>query len=90
MIEYLFAYKLHLVVILMIYNIARRTFGCLTHSLRNSYGELTYTTSLNFENGFNRIPTFRLIDLEGKLLDSSHVYDVPLLTRILKTMIFTD
>lgn len=75
----------------MIYNLARRTFtkGLLT-SLRQSYGELIYTQKLDHTSSFSKVPTYRLIDLEGNLLVKDHKYDTKLLLKILKTMIFVD
>ena len=37
-----------------------------------------------------KISTFRLLDLEGKLLDKNHAYDTSYLLKILKSMIFVD
>ena len=44
----------------------------LTLTPKNYYGELTYTQSLKKQDSFDRVPTYRLIDLDGKLLDSKH------------------
>lgn len=75
----------------MINNIARRTLlRGLTTSLLQPYGELTFTDKLTSMHTFNKIPTFRLMDLDGNLLDKNHKYDTPLLVKILKTMIFVD
>jgi len=75
----------------MIYNFAktilRRT---LTTNLRQSYGELVYTNTLSPQSEFNKVPTYRLIDLNGQLLVKDHIYDTKLLVKILKTMIFVD
>lgn len=76
---------------MIINNIARKTLiKGLTNSLKQSYGELVYTNTITHQNSFDKIPTYRLIDLDGKLLDSSHKYDTEKLVKILKTMIFVD
>ena len=75
----------------MIYNIVKKAFrGALTTTLKQSYGELIYTTSLSPQSEFNKVPTYRLIDLNGHLLVKDHTYDTKLLAKILKTMIFVD
>ena len=75
----------------MISNITRRALmRGLTTTLCRSYGELTYTNTLQAQSEFNKIPTYRLIDLDGKLLDTKHQYDAKYLAKILKTMIFVD
>lgn len=62
----------------------------LTLSLQRCYGELSFTQNLASQASFDKVPTYRLIDLDGKLLKSSHTYDTNLLVRILKKMIFVD
>lgn len=61
----------------MINNIVRK---CLIRNLSAnivySYGELKYTQTINHQNAFDKIPTYRLIDLDGKLLDQKHQYDL--------------
>lgn len=68
----------------------QRVFGRLSALLAFSYGELSFTTKLQPQAEFAKIPTFRAIDLEGRLLDKSIPYDTQLLTKVLKTMIFVD
>lgn len=75
----------------MIYNFVRRTFARqLTTTLRQSYGELIYTQNLNHQSEFGKVPTYRVIDLEGQLIDKKFTYDAQLLAKILKNMIFVD
>ena len=75
----------------MIYNFARRALSRqLTTVLRQPYGELTYTQELTHQNEFTKVPTYRVIGLDGQLLDKKFVYDPELLTKILKAMIFVD
>ncbi len=76
----------------MLYNFVRRnlTITTLTKQIFRSYGELTYTQSLTTQSEFPRVPTYRVIDLQGNLLDSKFKYDTAELTKILKTMIFVD
>ena len=75
----------------MIYNIARRAFGRgLINNLKHSYGELIYTQDLNAKVEFDKVPTYRVIDLDGKLLIKDFKYDTNLLTKVLKTMIYVD
>lgn len=74
----------------MLYNIAKKVCRGLTTSLRHSYGDLIYTNSLSPQSEFPKVPTYRLIDLNGQLLVKDHVYDIKLLVKMLKTMIFVD
>lgn len=75
----------------MISNIVKTAFRmALTSTLKQSYGELTYTNTLSPQSEFNKVPTFRLIDLNGQLIVKNHIYDTKLLVKILKTMIFVD
>lgn len=39
---------------------------------------------------FDKVPTFRAYDLQGKLLNKNIKYDCDHLAQILKTMIFVD
>lgn len=75
----------------MIHKIVSSTLrSSLTFALKHSYGELTFTQNLAAQASFDKIPTYRLIDLDGKLLKNSHSYDTGLLVQILKKMIFVD
>lgn len=67
-----------------------RKLGILGPLLTYSYGKLSYTSRLTHLSEFAKIPTFRAIDLEGRLIDKNFSYNVELLTRVLKTMIFVD
>jgi hypothetical protein len=54
----------------MIYNIAKKTIlRGMTTSLRQPYGELSFTHSFQPQSEFTKVPTFRAMDLDGKLLD---------------------
>jgi hypothetical protein len=54
----------------MIYNIAKKTIlRGMTTSLRQPYGELSFTHSFQPQSEFTEVPTFRAMDLDGKLLD---------------------
>lgn len=59
-------------------------------SLKMSYGELTYTNKLQVQSEFGKVPTFRVIDLDGKLVNHEVKYNTEELVKILKTMIFVD
>ena len=75
----------------MIYNFIQKSYAkSLLTSLKRSYGELVYTQNLITQNEYPKVPTYRLIDLDGNLLDKKIGYDVAYLTKILKTMIFVD
>ena len=75
----------------MINNIIKKTLiRGLVSSLRYQYGELSYTQSLYSKDSFDRVPTYRLMDLDGKLLVNNHQYDTQKLLKILKTMILVD
>lgn len=75
----------------MISKLMRKSLGLgLTHSFRQSFGSTVYTQTLKHQNQFEKIPTYRLVDLEGQLLDKNHQYDSALLLKILKAMIFVD
>jgi hypothetical protein len=74
----------------MLYNFVRKPFVQLLSRGVFKYGELTFTTSLQAQFEFPRVPTFRLLDLDGNLLDNKAKYDTQLLTKILKTMVFVD
>ena len=74
----------------MIYNFAKRVVRSLNTTLRHSYGELVYTNTLSHQSSFDKVPTYRLIDLDGQLQVKDHVYDTKLLLKMLKTMIFVD
>jgi 2-oxoisovalerate dehydrogenase E1 component alpha subunit len=64
----------------------------LTLITRNTqqYGELKYTQKLEVQNSFPHVNTYRAIDLDGKLLDTTVKYDPKYLTKILNTMIRVD
>lgn len=75
----------------MITKLMKKAVGLtLINSLRYSFGSTVYTQTLNHQNQFEKIPTYRLVDLEGQLLDKSHQYDTALLLKILKAMIYVD
>lgn len=75
----------------MIYNFVRRTLARqLTTTLCQPYGELVFTQTLTHQHEFGKVPTYRVIDLEGKLIDKKFTYDTQLLAKILKTMIYVD
>ncbi len=75
----------------MINNIARRIVSRrLTLPLQHSYGELVYTQDLIHQQEFSKVPTYRVMDLDGQLLIKDFKYDTELLTRVLKKMIFVD
>jgi hypothetical protein len=74
----------------MLYNFVQKPFAQLLSRCVFKYGELTFTTSLQAQFEFPRVPTFRLLDLDGNLLDNKAKYDTQLLTKILKTMVFVD
>jgi hypothetical protein len=75
----------------MIYKIAKSICrGALTSKLKQFYGELAFTNSFSPQGEFKKVPTYRLIDLNGQLLVKDHIYDTNLLVKILKTMIFVD
>lgn len=75
----------------MIYNFVKRTIrSSLLTSLQQPYGELIYTQSLTPQSDFPKIKTYRAIDLDGNLVDSKLSFDLPYLSKILKTMIFVD
>ena len=60
----------------MIYNFVRKTFSrALTSLNAQPYGELIYTQSLTTQSEFPKVPTYRVIDLQGNLLDSKTKYD---------------
>ena len=74
----------------MFYNFTKRVTRSLNTALRHSYGELVYTNTLSHQSCFNKVPTYRLLDLNGQLQVKDHVYDTKFLLKILKTMIFVD
>ena len=74
----------------MLYNFAKKVVRSLNTTLRQPYGELIYTSTLSPQSAFNKVPTYRLIDLNGQLLVKDHAYDTKMLVKILKTMIFVD
>lgn len=75
----------------MISKLVRKQLGiALTKSIRHSYVPTEYTQTLKHQNQFQKVPTFRLTDLEGQLLDKNHQYDTALLLKMLKAMIFVD
>ena len=51
------------------------TKSLLTTSLSSSYGELTFTNSMNEKSDYPKIPTYRAFDLDGKLLDKKVKYN---------------
>lgn len=75
----------------MIYNSLKRLL-CRPLLMRRSqpYGELVYTNQLATQSQTPKVPTYRAIDLEGKLLDGKVKYDAEELAKILKTMIFVE
>lgn len=75
----------------MIYKIAKAFLKRpLITNLQQPYGDLVYTNTLSPKSEFKKVPTFRLIDLNGQLLVKDHIYDTNLLVKILKTIIFVD
>jgi hypothetical protein len=75
----------------MIYNFVRRAASrSLLSRFTQPYGELVYTQNLTGQSEFPKVPTYRAIDLDGKLLDNKITYDLAELTKVLKTMIFVD
>lgn len=52
-------------------------------SLKFRYGELTYTNSIESQSEFTKIPTFRLIDLDGKLISKPTSAEPAYLGKIL-------
>ena len=75
----------------MINNIIKKTLiRGLISPLGYQYGELTYTQSLYSKDSFEKLPTYRVMDLDGKLLVQDHQYDTQKLLKILKTMILVD
>lgn len=59
-------------------------------SLKRWYGQLIYTNEIKPQDCFEKIPTFRAYDLDGKLVNKNIKYDCDELAKILKTMIFVD
>lgn len=59
----------------MLYNFVQKSYSQLLSRCLFNYGELTYTTSLQAQSEFPRVPTFRLLDLDGNLLDNKAKYD---------------
>lgn len=59
----------------MLYNFVEKSYSKLFSRYLFNYGELTYTTSLQAQSEFPRVPTFRLLDLDGNLLDNKTKYD---------------
>ncbi len=58
--------------------------------LSRPYGELVYTNEMKVQDSFDKVPTFRAYDLDGKLVNKNIKYDTEELVKILKTMIFVD
>jgi hypothetical protein len=58
--------------------------------LARNYGELVYTNEMKVQDSFDKVPTFRAYDLDGKLINKKIKYDTDELVKILKTMIFVD
>lgn len=79
-----------IIIINIMYNFARRTLQRLTRPLQYNYGELEYTQTLTAQSEFPKIPTYRVMDLDGNLLDKKVNWDGGYLARILRTMIFVD
>ena len=76
---------------MIINNIARKALiRGLSQKLNYAYGQLNFTQSITHQNSFDKVPTYRLIDLDGNLLDKNVKYDIDKLVKVLKTMIFVD
>lgn len=58
--------------------------------LARNYGELVYTNEMKVQDSFDKVPTFRAYDLDGKIINKKIKYDTEELVKILKTMIFVD
>lgn len=43
--------------------------------LARSYGELIYTNEIKVQESFDKVPTFRAYDLDGKLVNKSIKYN---------------
>jgi hypothetical protein len=59
----------------MLYNFVLKSYSQLLSRCLFRYGELSYTTTLQAQSEFPRVPTFRLLDLDGNLLDTKAKYD---------------
>ena len=56
-------------------NRAFKATNSLIAKVFRSYGELTYTNEIKVQSEFEKVPTHRVIDLDGKLINKNVKYD---------------